>query len=274
LNLLEDFFMRNFTKFCLVAVGYALSAMPLSAASVTGFDSSSLPSCDDCFSDAVALGFSANYFGTTYSNTFVGNNGYVTFNAGQGLFSPQGLGLGYAGLPIIAAFFTDIDTRSSGVTSYGTGTFGGRNAFGVNWDAVGQFSNDNSAPNTFQLLLVDRSDVSAGDFDIIFNYDDIQNGRGASVGYNAGINGNPAGTFFQLPSSLNGNAFGNGQSDALITNSNIGIAGRYLFAVRNGAVVPPGVPEPSTWAMMISGFALVGGSMRYRRRRSIKVSYT
>jgi hypothetical protein len=29
----------------------------------------------------------------------------------------------------------------------------------------------------------------------------------------------------------------------------------------------PGVPEPATWAMMIGGFGMVGGSMRYRRRR-------
>ncbi len=30
--------------------------------------------------------------------------------------------------------------------------------------------------------------------------------------------------------------------------------------------VPPAVPEPATWAMMIFGFGAVGGAMRYRRR--------
>lgn len=30
----------------------------------------------------------------------------------------------------------------------------------------------------------------------------------------------------------------------------------------------PAVPEPASWAMMIGGFALVGGAMRYRRRSS------
>ncbi|SNS30364.1 PEP-CTERM protein-sorting domain-containing protein [Sphingomonas laterariae] len=29
---------------------------------------------------------------------------------------------------------------------------------------------------------------------------------------------------------------------------------------------PPPVPEPATWAMMIAGFGLVGGSMRWRHR--------
>lgn len=32
------------------------------------------------------------------------------------------------------------------------------------------------------------------------------------------------------------------------------------------------VPEPATWAMMIGGFGMVGGSMRYRRRK-ITVSF-
>ena len=31
---------------------------------------------------------------------------------------------------------------------------------------------------------------------------------------------------------------------------------------------PPGVPEPSSWAMMIAGFGMTGGMMRYRRRRT------
>lgn len=33
------------------------------------------------------------------------------------------------------------------------------------------------------------------------------------------------------------------------------------------------VPEPSTWAMLILGFGLIGGAMRSRRRQSVQVSY-
>ena len=29
--------------------------------------------------------------------------------------------------------------------------------------------------------------------------------------------------------------------------------------------VPPGIPEPATWAMMIGGFGITGGAMRHRR---------
>ena len=28
------------------------------------------------------------------------------------------------------------------------------------------------------------------------------------------------------------------------------------------------VPEPATWAMMIGGFGAIGGTMRYRRRKT------
>jgi pullulanase len=41
-----------------------------------------------------------------------------------------------------------------------------------------------------------------------------------------------------------------------------------VLTIDNGAIVPPSgtVPEPSTWAMMIGGFALVGGALRRRVR--------
>jgi PEP-CTERM motif len=38
------------------------------------------------------------------------------------------------------------------------------------------------------------------------------------------------------------------------------------FTVGDGTPGP--VPEPSTWAMMIGGFGMIGGALRYRRRRT------
>jgi PEP-CTERM motif len=35
---------------------------------------------------------------------------------------------------------------------------------------------------------------------------------------------------------------------------------------------PPSVPEPATWAMMVGGFALVGGAMRRRQRTTISLA--
>lgn len=262
--------MKKLARGLLYAAALAVAPAPAFAAMVPGFNGSALPRCDDCFSTAQSLGFTANFFGTNYTQTYVSNNGYVTFEAGQSSFTPQGLGDAYAGQPIIAAFFTDLDTRSlpAQPVGFGTGTFDGRNAFGVNYNPVGQFPNDYSLLNSFQILLVDRSNIAAGDFDIVFNYDDMQFGRNASVGYNAGQDGTPDGTYYQLPGSLNGEAFANGGTNALVSNSNVGIAGRYVFTVRNG-IVDPGspVPEPATWAMMLIGFGLVGGTMRSARGR-------
>jgi hypothetical protein len=47
----------------------------------------------------------------------------------------------------------------------------------------------------------------------------------------------------------------------------------YTTGTGNGQVwTAPVVPEPATWAMMLTGFAMVGGVARYRRRRA-KVTY-
>ncbi|MBK6491333.1 MAG: PEP-CTERM sorting domain-containing protein [Sphingomonadales bacterium] len=45
----------------------------------------------------------------------------------------------------------------------------------------------------------------------------------------------------------------------------------FSFLLTNEEAVALGfssVPEPSSWAMMIGGFGLVGGAMRKRRRRT------
>jgi hypothetical protein len=75
------------------------------------------------------------------------------------------------------------------------------------------------------------------------------------VGFSAGT-GLP-GTFFQFPGSLENGALIDGGPDSLVANTNDGVAGQYIFAVRGGNVIP-GTPEPSTWAMLLIGFAGLG----------------
>jgi hypothetical protein len=264
----------------LASVSIATNA---SAATVPGFDGSLLTTCDDCFTAAVPLGFTVNFFGVERTQTFVSANGYLTFDSGQGEYTPEGLGAGYSGQPIIAAFYADFDTREGGATRYGTGTFDGRNAFGVTYANVGVYGGStDDKRNTVQLLLVDRGDTGMGNFDIVFNYDQIEwetgsasggsNGLGgtsAAVGYNAGT-GNAPGTFYELPGSRTPGSFLDGGPLALVSNSNVGVPGRLIFNVRGGVVsVPDAVPEPASWAMMIGGFGLIGGALRRRVRTSV-----
>jgi len=269
--------------------GAALIALVASAAEAgpvaAGFDSIvALGPNDDSATGPIALGFAANFFGNTYADTYISNNGYLTFNTGQGTYTPGGLGAGYGGQPIIAAFFADVDTRGVGTTTYGYGTYAGHAAFGATWTNVGYFGAHTDKTNTFQILLTDRGDTGAGNFDIYLNYDQVQwetgdfsggsgglGGTSGAVGFNAG-NGNAAGTFYELAGSRVPGTFIDSGTAPLVTTTNDGVAGQLLFQVRNGAVVVPpvgGVPEPASWALMLGGFGMIGGVMRSRRKTAV-----
>jgi hypothetical protein len=228
---------------------------------------------DDGSTGSVNLGFSANFFGTTYTNTFVNNNGNITFGNASGSYTPSSL-TGAQSLPIIAPFFADVDTNNaaSGIVNYGQSTVNGRNAFVVNWPGVGYFPNAADRLNTFQLVLVDRSDIGAGDFDMEFNYDQVQwQFASTAVGYSNGVAG-AGNVSFQLPGSFVNGALINGGSNALISNSlNSNVAGRYLFNVRSGAVSSQAVPVPP----QVLGTGLVaalGALKKFSSRRKVAVA--
>lgn len=63
----------------------------------------------------------------------------------------------------------------------------------------------------------------------------------------------------------------NGTATELFTESGNASYSRISFTYDLGVAA---VPEPATWAMMISGFGMVGGSLRRRRQvRTTKVSF-
>ena len=113
-----------------VAVFLSAIARPAEAGIVTslpGFFANTLAANDDGSTGLVSLGgFTINFFGTNYTDLYVNNNGNVTFNAALATFTPFGIPGG--GIPIIAPFFADVDTRGagSGLVHYGTDTYLGQ----------------------------------------------------------------------------------------------------------------------------------------------------
>jgi hypothetical protein len=229
-----------------VSLVFRLSRPPGVGAILPWFDASTLPPNDDVSSGLVPLGFAANFFGTTYTALYVNNNGNVTFDVPLPIFTP--FDLKSSQRAIVAPFFADVDTRIGNVVTYGTGTVDGHPAFGVTWPGVGCYNRNTSVLNFFQVLLVSRADVRAGDFDIVFNYDSIQweagqlsggdaqcqGGISARAGF-ANSTGAP-GTFFELPGSgVNGAFLDANVATGLVHKSlNSQMPGRYVFQVRNG----------------------------------------
>jgi hypothetical protein len=267
----------KFSKALVLAAGLAVSGATFAGPIVPGFDSNTLGRTDDGYSGRVDIGFTINFLGNEYSQLFVNNNGNVTFDSALSAYTP--LNLTTTGRVIIAPFFADVDTRFSGSpVTYGTGTYNGYTAFGANWVDVDYYygTASHTALNSFQLLLVDRSDVGAGDFDIVFNYDAIQwetgtasggsvsgglGGQSARVGWSNGTGSE--GSFYELAGSAVNGSFVDGGLYALSGMT-------YTFEVRNGVVSPPIslIPEPETWLMLLAGLGVVGAvSMRRHRQR-------
>lgn len=214
-----------------------------------GFLTTSFAANDDG-SIGAPIGFPVNFFGVVSDSLFVNNNGNVTFGSALSSYTPTALNSDNGGVPIIAAFFADVDTRgaASSLVTYGNDTIAGRNVFGVNYLNVGYYSAHTEKLNSFQLLLIDRSETGTGNFDIEFDYYQIQWETGDASGGSGGLGGTSArvgysngsgvaGTFFELNGSgINGAFLDSGSRPLKETSIGSLVPGRIRLEVREGQV--------------------------------------
>lgn len=180
----------------------------------------------------VPLGFTIEMWGSEYSDVWMSTNGTLSLGSPHTQYDTYMFGTDP--FPVIAPFFYDGDTRTGQPFTFGYTTWEGRAAFCMSYDGVASLGNQ-ALTQHFQVLLVDRSDIAPGDFDIVFNHDRLQDGVYAAAGYAK----NGAAESLVLPGSrvvpVNPTRLTDGGSNALRKHSyGSGVDGRYIFPVRGG----------------------------------------
>lgn len=143
---------------------------------------------DDDSSAAIALQFPFDFYGGTFNDVNINNNGNLSFGAHFSTYTSTGFPI--SGFPMIAPFWGDVDTRdnSGGVVYYRSEP----NRFVVTWDHVGYFNSNDDLLNTFQVILTDGTDPLIGlGNNVCFSYGDMQWTTGDASGGSGGLGGSP-----------------------------------------------------------------------------------
>lgn len=201
----------------------------------------------------VPLGFTVDFFGTITNEVYINMNGNISF----GEINPMAWTNIYTfSTPFIAPFWADVDARFEGEDDddswvhYGRRLVDGHTAFAVTWYDVTHCRNpvvarDSSKLNTFQLVMIDRSDKEVGDFDLEFNYATIEwetgyfyggsqtgfGGDSARIGWYGGSIFNE---FWFPGSAVPGTFFDTGTEPLKDGSFGHDLQGRYLFQFRDG----------------------------------------
>ncbi|XP_026111425.1 uncharacterized protein LOC113087723 [Carassius auratus] len=182
------------------------------------------------------------FFGRTYQQIYVNNNGYLTFNQASNEYVPYSFPARRS-QDVIAGLWTDLDNRQRGVVSYHQYTSGNvltRATLDINthfpnlnfiaswvfvatWDKVAYYALT-STETSFQVVLISGSDFSF----ILMNYGDIAvTGHPVQAGYDTISSTH----YFVIPESINGSFISN-----LRNSSNVNVPGRWVFRVDSGSM--------------------------------------
>ncbi|MFK7784874.1 MAG: nidogen-like domain-containing protein, partial [Crocinitomicaceae bacterium] len=147
-----------------------------------------LPRNDDGSFGPIALPFTFDLYGSSYTQVWINTNGNLTFTGPLATFSASGFPFG---TPMVAPFWGDVDTRNTqgGQIHY---KLSATNLI-VTWDNVGYYNQQVDKLNEFQVVISDGVDPITGlGQNVCFNYGDMQWTTGsASSGVN-GFGGVPA----------------------------------------------------------------------------------
>ena len=200
---------------------------------------------DDDFS-MESIGFTFNFFGTDYTDMYVGSNGYITFGAGDSDLSESSAQM-LSEEPRIAGAWDDLAPHNGGTVD----ATGDATQMVVTWAGVPEFSNTGS--NNFSITL-----HSNGGIWIDFLGMTLTDGL---VGISAGGGvADPGETNF----SAGGGPFSNTVTRyEIFTSGDFNLANSSIhFDPADGA---PTIPEPST--LLLLGTGLLGAGVMARRRR-------
>lgn len=220
-----------------------------------------LPKRDDASSEEIQLRVPIAFFDEKYLSLFVNVNGHVTFETELPVYQSNLI------IPtpykMIAPFLADVDTTASGsvyyretqdsyligemnrkVDTYFPGSnFRARSLFIVTWHEVGYFNRQNDQVNTFQLVIGSNGQDSYA----LFNYAD--NGVNWIKGMSkSNLVNHPAQMGFSSGSEyrhLKLPYSGTRNGIDVARNSNINIAGQYLFHLGDTHGANIGQPDPN-----------------------------
>ncbi len=167
---------------------------------------------DDQSSAAISLCFDFCFYGETYTEIFINNNGNVTLGAPLGTFTGACFPLPASQPPMIAPFWADVDTLnlSSGIVRYKKFPASGPvTRLVISWDCVGYYNQQVDKTNTFQLTLSNGQDsvVGIGE-NVCFCYGDMQWTTGSASGGVGGFGGSPAIVGINVGDGVNSTAVG------------------------------------------------------------------
>ncbi|MFO0628035.1 MAG: nidogen-like domain-containing protein [Polyangiales bacterium] len=187
-----------------------------------------------------SFGPGLNYYGTTHTSFFVNTNGNISFGQALSAYTPSPFPSSTQ--PIIAPWWADVDTRGGGRPARNNICWAldsGRLV--VTWDRVGYYASHDDRQNSFQIVIRNRADVRAGDFDVEFRYERCAWTTGDANGGTGGLGGTPAQVGFDAGDRTRSLSHPSSRTSAVLDlcrTSNVGDTGVWRYLSRNGVMSP------------------------------------